>query len=152
MNLILSILSALFLSFIAAGAEEPAVGTYYIYNRVLSPIGDKLAITYQGENKYAIVTPLKNSTAQQWVIANSNVSPATDKTNQVGWGSEGAIVLPPGGYVWVITKGSLGDYTFEDGGRTAYWSLNYAVNASNVAIASGKGTDSETWILQKTVA
>lgn len=37
----------------------PANGTYVIYNRVLSPTGDKLALSYNGENQYVTAEPLK---------------------------------------------------------------------------------------------
>jgi hypothetical protein len=35
--------------------SRPTAGNYIIYNRVLSPTGQKLAITFQGENQFATV-------------------------------------------------------------------------------------------------
>lgn len=45
--------------------SKPAPGTYYIINRVLSPTGDKLAITSNGQGKTVTLTPMKNLPSQQ---------------------------------------------------------------------------------------
>lgn len=45
----------------------PAAGTYRIVNRVLSPTGDKLAITYNGQGSAATVTPSTASDDTQLV-------------------------------------------------------------------------------------
>ncbi len=39
-------------------------GTYYIVNRMLSPSGQKLALTFNGENNTVTVTPLINANNQ----------------------------------------------------------------------------------------
>lgn len=46
-------------------ASRPTPGTYYIINKVLSADGDKLAITFNGEQNHATVTPLSGSTKQR---------------------------------------------------------------------------------------
>lgn len=101
-------------------------GTYYIINRVLSPTGDKLALTFEGQGSAAQVTPLANAANQQvcrittssspslifpqWVLsggATSSVSPVSSQGLQAGWGS-GVVILPAGGYVWHVTQTANG--------------------------------------------
>jgi CCL2 lectin-like len=45
--------------------SKPAAGNYVIYNRVLSPTGDKLAITFNGQNANATVQPLSYNASQK---------------------------------------------------------------------------------------
>ena len=40
--------------------SRPSAGNYQIYNRVLSPTGEKLAITFHGENEFATVEPFED--------------------------------------------------------------------------------------------
>ena len=47
-----------------AGSSRPVAGTYCIVNRVLSPEGHKLAITFNGQGGTATVTQLSQSEAQ----------------------------------------------------------------------------------------
>lgn len=42
----------------------PSPGTYYIVNRVLSPDGRKLALTFNGERNTVTVTALKKAPKQ----------------------------------------------------------------------------------------
>lgn len=44
--------------------SRPAPGSYIIYNRALSPSGEKLAITFVGQGNTLTVTPKTNSTTQ----------------------------------------------------------------------------------------
>jgi len=43
---------------------RPPAGTYIIYNRVLSPTGQKLAITFQGDDQFATVEPFERRNNQ----------------------------------------------------------------------------------------
>ena len=45
--------------------SKPAAGTYVIVNRVLSPKGEKLAITFNGQGHAATVTARSDSAAQR---------------------------------------------------------------------------------------
>ena len=94
-NFILGTFSALFLSFIAAGAQQvrlfffhfqpfalpliqvpqpPPPGIYYIVNSVSSPAGNKLAATYQVGQSNVIVTPLNKSEVQRvWLDISSHI-------------------------------------------------------------------------------
>jgi len=45
--------------------SKPSEGTYVIVNRILSPIGDQLAITFNAEGKATTLTPRSNSEAQR---------------------------------------------------------------------------------------
>jgi regulator of sigma D len=45
--------------------SKPSEGTYVIVNRVLSSIGEELAITFNGKDQTATLTPRSNSEAQR---------------------------------------------------------------------------------------
>jgi hypothetical protein len=45
--------------------SKPAAGTYYIVNRVTSPTGEDLAITFNGQGNVATVTPLTRADSQK---------------------------------------------------------------------------------------
>ena len=45
--------------------SKPTPGNYYIINRLLSPTGDKLAITSNGQGATVTLTPLENLATQQ---------------------------------------------------------------------------------------
>ncbi|KZP02658.1 hypothetical protein FIBSPDRAFT_969741 [Athelia psychrophila] len=128
-------------------------GTYVIYNRVLSPLGEKLAITFNGSNQGATVKALANGDAsQQWIIGGpigdaQPISPASPSGLQAGWG-DGVVVLPAGNYVWSIKSSSDG-YTIQDGGKTQNWNLQSATVASKVAISADNGNEKYRWIFQR---
>lgn len=44
------------------------IGTYIIYNRVLSPAGEKLAITFNGNNRGVTVKTLSDGDTSQQVF------------------------------------------------------------------------------------
>ena len=53
---------------------QPIPGTYYILNRVLSPTGDKLAVTFQVGQAGVILTPLVKSELQKvWLDTSSHI-------------------------------------------------------------------------------
>ncbi|PPQ68409.1 hypothetical protein CVT26_006081 [Gymnopilus dilepis] len=134
--------------------SRPAPGCYAIYNRVLSPTGEKLAITYNGKGNTLTVTPFRNnSDSQIWQISNydSNtqaVVPNNDGSLQVGWGNAGAVVLPAHAYVWTIRSGYDG-FTIQDGGKTQNWHLNNATDNALVAIAPDQGSERYRWVLEE---
>jgi hypothetical protein len=43
--------------------SKPEPGNYVIYNRVLSPTGEKLALSFNGENQTVTVRPLDDTNA-----------------------------------------------------------------------------------------
>ena len=133
--------------------SKPSAGRYVIYHRVLSPSGEKLAITFNGQSNYATVTPLTNSNSQIWNVRDYNsttqsVSPVSNSGLQCGWGNGGVVVLPAGGYVWIIRNTDSG-YTIQDGGRTAYWGVDEAYEGQNVAIEGGDGGIFQNWIFEQ---
>jgi hypothetical protein len=132
----------------AVQMSAPPAGSYVIYNRVLSPTGDKLAITFGGQGKNLTVTPLTNASTQIWQIGSGTgtqtVVPASNTGLQVGWGNPGPVPLTPGGYVWTIRTGDNG-YTIQDGGKTASWNLPSATGNSDVAITPGDQATNEKY-------
>ena len=44
--------------------SRPSAGNYIIYSRVFSPTGQKLAITFHGNDQYATVEPFGNNPNQ----------------------------------------------------------------------------------------
>ena len=44
--------------------SRPSAGNYRIYSRVLTPTGEKLAITFHGENQFVTVEPFTSDNNQ----------------------------------------------------------------------------------------
>ncbi|KAG8882828.1 hypothetical protein FRB97_004404 [Tulasnella sp. 331] len=134
--------------------SKPADSTYYIINRVLSPTGEKLVITYNGQNQAATVTPMAaNDAKQQWKIqdydANTQyVIPVSHPNEQAAWGAGFMTVLPAGGYVWNI-RSSDGGYTIHDGGVTNVWGVLTANGGQSVTISHDGPREGQRWIFQK---
>ncbi|KAG2005028.1 hypothetical protein CC2G_003527 [Coprinopsis cinerea AmutBmut pab1-1] len=133
---------------------KPPAGRYVIYNRVLSPNGEKLALTYPGYQREALtLTPLHHSANQIWILNNwdattSSLTPETARNTQVGWGSGNVpIVLPPGNYVWTLAS-SAGGYIIQDGGKTVYWNAGEAVANTKVSIGGDNGLQAR-WIFER---
>ncbi|KAG8997741.1 hypothetical protein FRB94_014036 [Tulasnella sp. JGI-2019a] len=133
--------------------SRPAPGTYYIVNKVLSPTGDKLAITFNNQGGAASLTALSNKPSQQWNVTNYNSStmafaPVSSPTLQTGWGSGVIVVIPAGAYVWTV-KNTTNGTTIQDGGQTASWNAANATDGDKLAITPGTGGDRYTWIFVK---
>lgn len=113
--------------------SRPSEGNYVIYNRILSPTGEKLAITYSGTvNQNATLTPLDNTSHQivsftglrsvyriltttQWVLKNSgstaqSISPQSATGLQAAWaGNHDYVrVQSAAGYVWNVKSNDDG--------------------------------------------
>ncbi|KAG2005040.1 hypothetical protein CC2G_003539 [Coprinopsis cinerea AmutBmut pab1-1] len=116
---------------------KPAAGRYVIYNRALSGSGEKLALTYPGQEKSPLIlTPLDRNSKQIWVLSDyssdlSYIRPDSVSNTEVGMSSGSPVVLPPGGYVWTLTSSSDG-YTIQDGGKTIYWNIAEADDNTKV--------------------
>ncbi|EIW83809.1 hypothetical protein CONPUDRAFT_119225 [Coniophora puteana RWD-64-598 SS2] len=133
--------------------SKPSPGRYVIYHRIQSSSGERLAITYNGQNGYPTVNPLTYEDNQIWIIQNYNdttqsISPASNSNLQCGWGDNAVIVLPPQAYVWIIRNNASG-YTIQDGGQTVYWGLDEAEEKQNVTIKQGEGGIFQSWILKQ---
>ena len=114
--------------------SRPPPGNYIIYSRILGPTGQKLAITFHGDDRFATVEPYghqKNQVVRnplfsviisinhyrylQWDLQNYDentqaVVPVEATNLQAAWGDEGVKVLKAGNYVWTI-RGSEEGYT-----------------------------------------
>jgi len=133
--------------------SKPTPSNYYIINRVLSPTGDKLAITSNGQEKTVTLTALTNLASQQWVIvnysdgANQSVSPMEAQNLQCGPSGAVIAVLPYNSYVYWIRGGGGAPYTIHGGNNGAVgWSVATATDGAQVAW--GPQTGYQEWILQ----
>ncbi|KAL4263775.1 CCL2-like lectin domain-containing protein [Pleurotus pulmonarius] len=138
----------------ATASAMPNPGTYYIVNRVLSPAGQKLALTFKGERNTGTVTvtPLTKTSNQAWCIRNfydghtQSVSPASKSHLEIGMGPGIIRVLPPGNYVWTLRNTPSG-LTIQDGGVTVFWGLSDANVEQNVAFGDEDERANQRWIL-----
>lgn len=135
--------------------SRPAAGRYVIYNRVLSPTGQKLAISYRNDGPGATVTALSGTPApyQIWDVRDFDSRTQSinqDSSNlQCGWGDGFVSLLPPGNYVWVIRSSDTG-YTIQDGGESNNWGIQgNPVDPHLVNINLPDGSDQQRWIFEK---
>ncbi|KAJ7054392.1 hypothetical protein C8F01DRAFT_1235197 [Mycena amicta] len=132
--------------------SRPADGVYFIYNRALSPQGEKLAMVFNGNQQPITVTPLNTSaTNQRWEIrtydrTTQHVIPMDDKRLEAGWGAK-IYTLVQGNYVWNITHDN--GYCIKDGGRTISWSLCNPSDRDPVVPLSDYAGANQRWIFQK---
>lgn len=137
---------------------RPEPGTYIIYNRVLSPTGEKLAITFNpayGGPKTATITPKSGDNRQKWIVANydsntQSFAPLTETSSQACWGPGIVGVLPAGNYVWTV-KSSDSGYTIRDGRNSpgATWQLTDANNNAMIYITGDNGSEKTKWIFER---
>jgi len=156
--------------------SKPSDGSYTIYNRVLSPTGAKLAITYGGHlNESLTVSPLTRSSGQvvcafnlviilyidchvclQWILSGgsnttSNIIPNDGSNNQIGGGSNRTlVVLSPGGYEWKLT-GSDEGFVVQNGDSTEFWSLPSAQDGATVTTTGNDLGIQSRWVFEKVV-
>jgi len=133
--------------------SRPPAGDYVIYNRVLSPTGQKLAITFHGNNKNVTVRPWASTTNQVWTLEDydrktQSVSPKNAGRLQAAWGDNVVQVMNAGGYVWTI-RGSNSGYTIQDGGVTVHWGVASATNGASVSIGKDAGGPDQRWVLEQ---
>ncbi|KAH7335381.1 hypothetical protein B0J17DRAFT_669920 [Rhizoctonia solani] len=134
-------------------------GVYTIYNRVLSPDGQRLAMTFNGKDEPITVTPLDTSASRQrWVVENygydrrrattlQHVKPQVDRELEAGWGKT-IVVLPIGNYVWGITKDGSA-YTIKDGDKQISWSIHSATQGAEVVPVQDVTGEKQRWIFHK---
>jgi len=137
--------------------SKPSDGSYTIYNRVLSPTGAKLAITYGGHlNESLTVSPLTRSSGQVWILrggsnTTSNITPNDGSNNQIGGGSNRTlVVLSPGGYEWKLT-GSDEGFVVQNGDSTEFWSLPSAQDGATVTTTGNDLGIQSRWVFEKVV-
>jgi hypothetical protein len=53
--------------------SKPSAGDYVIYNRVLSPTGEKLALSFNGQNQTVTVKPLDKGDGQIVSISSASI-------------------------------------------------------------------------------
>jgi hypothetical protein len=49
---------------VSIAMSKPTAGNYYIINRLLSPTGEKLAITFNGQEQTTTLTPMASLASQ----------------------------------------------------------------------------------------
>jgi hypothetical protein len=132
--------------------SKPADGNYYIIQRVLSPTGDKLAVTSNGQGQSVTLTPLANSASQQWNITRYNtdcqsIYPSGVTNLQLGptiTGGGFIALLQPSNYNYQI-RGPSYAIRVADGGPVM-WSVSSATADSKVAW--GAALTYGEWVLQ----
>ncbi|KIO22026.1 hypothetical protein M407DRAFT_10106 [Tulasnella calospora MUT 4182] len=119
--------------------SKPQDGTYYIINRVESPIGERLCLTFTGENQrptWQITTFSDGNTQSIVPVANSGL--------ECAWGPGVVVVSSAGLHVWAIRSSDSG-YTIKDGGETQVWGLNLANVGSEIAIGNDAELERQRW-------
>ncbi|KAF8198045.1 hypothetical protein BJ912DRAFT_952872 [Pholiota molesta] len=134
--------------------SKPPSGIYAIYNRVLSPAGEKLALNFNGQSQTVTVKPLDRSDAQIWNIVDyhdgktQSLTPKSSSSLQAAWGDNVVSVQPAGGYVWMIRSIDSG-YTIQDGGLTVFWGITSANVNGNASIGPDQAFPTQRWIFER---
>ncbi|KAG8913683.1 hypothetical protein FRC01_004430 [Tulasnella sp. 417] len=132
-------------------------GTYYIVNRILSPKGERLAITFNGDNKVATLTALTNAESQKWKIETYPGKPETQYVSPIPNGALQAgttgfpgpmTVLPFNAYIWSIYSSDTG-YTIKDAGNKWLWGATAADVGEQVGIGKDGPSESQRWVFTK---
>ncbi|KIO21176.1 hypothetical protein M407DRAFT_29169 [Tulasnella calospora MUT 4182] len=132
--------------------SKPQDGTYYIINRVESPIGERLCLTFTGENQRPTVTAKSDSEAQRarWQITTfsdgntQSIVPVANTGLECAWGPGVVVVSSAGLHVWAIRSSDSG-YTIKDGSETQVWGLNLANVGSEIAIGNDAELERQRW-------
>ncbi|KAG2005031.1 hypothetical protein CC2G_003529 [Coprinopsis cinerea AmutBmut pab1-1] len=132
--------------------NNPALRRYVIYSRVLSPDGEKLAITWSGRRNASLkLTTLDHTPKQIWVVSDSVMpafSPDVARGLEVGRGDGNTLVVfPPGGHRWVLEPSPDG-YAIRDQARRVCWSVPHPVVNSRISIGNDAGLLSR-WVLER---
>jgi len=132
---------------------RPPAGNYLIYNRVLSPTGQKLAITFQGADQYATVEPFGYNKSQVWKLQDYDaytqaIVPVEATSLQAAWGDQGVKVIEAGNYVWAVRDGDEG-YTIQDGDLTAEWGITKGYAGEKITIGKDYGVPNQRWVFEK---
>ncbi|CCO31802.1 hypothetical protein RSOLAG1IB_07344 [Rhizoctonia solani AG-1 IB] len=137
----------------------PSNGTYIIYNRVLSPNGKQLAMTFNGNGQSITATPLNaQDTKQQWVVQRYGpgrtggsvyeIKPVENRNLEAGGSNNGTIVtIPVGSYVFSIYQHDTG-YLIKNGDRRYPWALSPAAGGSSVIASSDSADEKQRWWFQ----
>jgi len=139
--------------------SRPEPGTYVIYNRVLSPAGEKLAVTFKDGSKpnegIAILTPLKSGDdKQKWTIANFNtktqsISPYGKSNLQAAQsGQPNVLFIPASTLVWTIRSSDKG-YSIKTGDESVTWEVLDSNKDANVKLGWDTGLAQQRWIFEK---
>ncbi|KAK6514437.1 hypothetical protein TWF506_008830 [Arthrobotrys conoides] len=131
-----------------------APGDYVIYNRVLSCSGQKLAVTFNGKDKPATVTPLTHSSEQIWCIKDftdgrtQTVVPRKSGDLQVAIGKNVAVTIEAGQYVWFIRRGNKG-FCIETGDRDRNWGIEEGNVDEKICVSKDKGHHGYKWVIER---
>ncbi|GAB1522841.1 hypothetical protein RhiTH_005966 [Rhizoctonia solani] len=134
----------------------PQNGTYIIYNRVQSPQGQQLALTFNGDRQDITGTPLDvNNTKQHWVLRRYGpdrfggsvyeLKPVDNHNLEAGGSNKGTIItLPVGAYVFSIYQDDTG-YLIKNGNRQYPWTFSPASDGSPVTSVSDSVDEKQRW-------
>ncbi|KIJ29625.1 hypothetical protein M422DRAFT_54109 [Sphaerobolus stellatus SS14] len=131
----------------------PADGNYAILNAVISPQGNPVALTFDGNGNAAIVTPfIPGAYNQTWTLTSATTTTKTVHSTlnglevQPATGGGFIIVASPRGNTWTIVTGT---YTLIQGARnTSSWGVAVSTSGETVTITSGTGVDARSrWVL-----
>ncbi|KAF8754792.1 hypothetical protein RHS01_05845 [Rhizoctonia solani] len=117
----------------------PQNGTYIIYNRVQSPQGQQLALTFNGDRQDITGTPLDASNTKQ------HLKPVDNQNLEAGGSNKGTIItLPVGAYVFSIYQDDTG-YLIKNGNRQYPWTFSPALDGSPVTSVSDSVDEKQRW-------
>ncbi|CAE6434236.1 unnamed protein product [Rhizoctonia solani] len=135
-------------------------GTYLIYNRVQNAQGQRLAITFNGDQKPVTVTPVGlRNTKQRWIIerfgpdhfggSGYRVVPEENPGLEVGWG-KAIFTQPMGSSNWSIYNEESGAI-IKDCERRVSWSINSATDGAEVIPINDATGEKQRWVFHRVI-
>ncbi|KIJ42663.1 hypothetical protein M422DRAFT_170827 [Sphaerobolus stellatus SS14] len=155
-----TLLSSILLSASLIGAQNPLPpGTYQVINRVLDPAGNKLALTFNGNQALITVQPVSNNSNQLWVLTDfsnptvtgNSLAPLNSGGFQVGPVGNfptSLAALPFDEFVWPSTNVD-GSFRVSDGEFDFFWGLNNATDGAEVQVSQLTGQATQLWVFLK---
>ncbi|KAG8725803.1 hypothetical protein FRC11_001451 [Ceratobasidium sp. 423] len=135
-------------------------GIYVIYSRVLNAQGQRLALTFNGDQKPITVTPVElRNTKQRWMIekfgsdhfggVSYRFQPEGNPGLEVGWG-KAVFTQPMGSSNWSVCNEESGSI-IRDCWRTVSWSINSATNGAEVVPIGDATGEKQRWVFHRVI-